>query len=108
MKKLLLLAMACLTVFVSFSQDKKAKTSKGKTDTSVVKTYTCPMHPAVLSDKPGKCPECGMALIEKITYVCPMHPEVVSEKPGKCPKCGMLLKIKSDKPATKHDSAHKM
>ncbi len=24
--------------------------------------YTCPMHPKVKSDKPGKCPECGMKL----------------------------------------------
>jgi Cu(I)/Ag(I) efflux system membrane fusion protein len=24
--------------------------------------YTCPMHPSVKSDKPGKCPECGMKL----------------------------------------------
>ena len=22
-------------------------------------------------------------------YVCPMHPEIVSDKPGKCSKCGM-------------------
>ncbi|MBI4079886.1 heavy metal translocating P-type ATPase, partial [Candidatus Kaiserbacteria bacterium] len=26
--------------------------------------YTCPMHPEVQQDKPGMCPECGMALIE--------------------------------------------
>lgn len=24
-------------------------------------------------------------------YVCPMHPEVVSDRPGACPKCGMAL-----------------
>jgi Cu+-exporting ATPase len=24
--------------------------------------YTCPMHPEVLSDHPGSCPKCGMAL----------------------------------------------
>lgn len=31
------------------------------------------------------------------TYTCPMHPEVKSDKPGKCPKCGMeLVKAKMD------------
>lgn len=29
-----------------------------------MKTYTCSMHPEVKSDKPGKCPKCGMALVE--------------------------------------------
>jgi len=24
--------------------------------------YSCPMHPSVRSDKPGKCPKCGMNL----------------------------------------------
>jgi hypothetical protein len=27
--------------------------------------YTCPMHPDVLADKPGKCPKCGMKLMPK-------------------------------------------
>jgi P-type Cu+ transporter len=25
------------------------------------------------------------------SYTCPMHPEVVSDRPGPCPKCGMAL-----------------
>lgn len=28
-------------------------------------TYTCPMHSEVTSDKPGKCPKCGMELVKK-------------------------------------------
>ncbi|KPL19340.1 MAG: hypothetical protein AMJ92_03370 [candidate division Zixibacteria bacterium SM23_81] len=27
-----------------------------------------------------------------IYYTCPMHPEVISAKPGECPECGMYLK----------------
>ena len=29
-------------------------------------------------------------------YTCVMHPEVVSNRPGKCPKCGMKLVPKKD------------
>ena len=27
------------------------------------KIYTCPMHPEVMQDRPGMCPECGMQLV---------------------------------------------
>ncbi len=29
------------------------------------KIYTCPMHPEVLSDAPGRCSKCGMSLVLK-------------------------------------------
>jgi FtsP/CotA-like multicopper oxidase with cupredoxin domain len=55
--------------------------------------YACPMHPDVISDQQGRCPQCGMKLLATAAsgYVCPMHPEVVSNKADHCPKCGMKL-----------------
>ena len=32
---------------------------------SAAKKYTCPHHPEVVQDKPGKCPKCSMDLVEK-------------------------------------------
>ncbi|WP_293897607.1 efflux RND transporter periplasmic adaptor subunit [Sporocytophaga sp.] len=29
-------------------------------------------------------------------YYCPMHPEIVSDKPGTCPKCGMDLELMTE------------
>ena len=33
--------------------------------------YTCPMHPEVIKDAPGKCPKCGMELVPLTTSVDP-------------------------------------
>ena len=34
-------------------------------------------------------------LANEVIYTCPMHPEVVSDKPGNCPKCGMTLELRT-------------
>lgn len=64
--------------------------------------YTCPMHSEVVSDEPGECPKCGMALEPtapaapqtRTEWTCPMHPEIVRNEPGECPICGMALEPK--------------
>ena len=57
--------------------------------------FVCPMHPSVVRDEPGSCPECGMKLlaeaVNETSYVCPMHPDVTSDTPDRCPECGMKL-----------------
>jgi len=44
-------------------------------------------------------------------YTCPMHPEIRSDKPGKCPKCGgmdLVKKSSLDKGEAQHDHASMM
>lgn len=41
-------------------------TTTGTQAAGVQKKYVCSMHPQVVQDKPGDCPLCGMALIERI------------------------------------------
>lgn len=39
--------------------------SKHDDDAGHPHKYTCPMHPEVVQDAAGKCPKCGMKLVEK-------------------------------------------
>ena len=42
-----------------------AACSSGDEHADHADTYTCPMHPTVVSDGPGTCPVCGMDLVRK-------------------------------------------
>ncbi len=54
--------------------------------------FSCPMHPEVVQEESGSCPECGMKLMAVVaSFTCPMHPEVISGEAGHCPECGMKL-----------------
>lgn len=43
--------------------------SNADTSTTAPDIYTCPMHPSVVSDRPGACPVCGMALVKRSIQV---------------------------------------
>lgn len=67
--KLSILAVAIISLIgvysfnAAYSFEKNTKSAGYSIpDSTVTKTYTCPMHPEVISDKPGKCPKCGMDL----------------------------------------------
>jgi hypothetical protein len=40
-----------------------AATSGAAGEQEKMQKYTCPMHPEVMTDHPGKCPKCGMHLV---------------------------------------------
>ena len=43
------------------------------------------------------------------TYTCPMHPEVISDKEGRCPICNMFLVVKDEQQeSTTKDTMHPM
>ena len=103
MKKTFILFLALIVTSIGvFAQEKAGK--KDTTQHVTLYSYACPQHPNFVSDKPGKCPKCGMDLThlspkEQLkrdvtkTYTCPVHAEVISTEHGTCPKCGRTLNL---------------
>ncbi|MFV5699143.1 heavy metal-binding domain-containing protein [Flavobacterium sp. ZT3R17] len=110
MKNLLLILLAFAFTSIGFAQDTVSKKGDmhemmdgkmmdGKMHDSMhtrmhEKMYTCPMHSDVMQDHPGKCPKCGMNLVEsknRTKGYCPMCKEKTMMKDGKCTKCGKQI-----------------
>lgn len=83
MKKILFLGLifTSLATATTACSDKKS----GTETTTTTSPATATDSTAAAS---GGNPESGVAAA---TYTCTMHPEVITNEPGKCPKCGMDL-----------------
>jgi transcription initiation factor IIE alpha subunit len=101
MNKIIILGLGFLITSLSVFAQKTGR--KDTTQHLTLYSYACPMHPNFISDKPGKCPKCGMDLtlskkeqfkrdVAKI-YTCPVDADVISTQPGVCPKCGKNLTL---------------
>lgn len=53
------LIFAIIGIYLLTRFVKTALSMNQKDQTSTTNQYTCPMHPDVVSDHPGKCPKCG-------------------------------------------------
>ena len=82
MRNIILIAVSVLITMSTFAQSPK--------ETKSITKYSCPMHSDVTSDKPGKCPKCGMDMkkMEMATvtrYACPKCDWTIPPVKGKCP-----------------------
>jgi Heavy metal binding domain len=64
-KKMMMKNGDCMEMSGKMCNDKMKKMETKKSKKMVVMNYSCPMHPEVTSDKPGKCSKCGMDLVKK-------------------------------------------
>lgn len=62
---ILLIAYCLLLIGAACNNKKEDHTQHQQLITS--NQYTCPMHPEIIRDKPGKCPICGMDLVKMET-----------------------------------------
>jgi CopA family copper-resistance protein len=87
MKKIFLLVFLINAYFFSDAQ------------TKVI--WTCPMHPQIKMDKPGKCPICGMTLVKKTVKVSPPKTVPKKQEPKNMPEKKDMKDMDMKKDTTK-------
>lgn len=66
-KLVLVICLTLLSFVYGVAQDlKKHEAQDLKSEQGAKEVYSCPMHPEVVSDRPGKCPKCGMKLEKQV------------------------------------------
>lgn len=60
-----MLIIAYCLMSVVFTACREARKNQPAQQAATQETYTCPMHPQIIKDKPGSCPVCGMDLVKK-------------------------------------------
>lgn len=92
----------------------KTKTVTEVKKTVLPKAKPTPKDPAAVKTPQHQTSDHNQHEAAQKSYTCPMHPEVVSDKPGQCPKCGMNLVLQEKKEdhsahgSTQMDGEHKM
>ena len=92
----------------------KTKTVTEVKKTVLPKAKPTPKDPAAVKTPQHQTSDHNQHEAAQKSYTCPMHPEVVSDKPGQCPKCGMNLVLQEKKEdhsahgSTQMDGDHKM
>ena len=65
MRHALAITLAVLAILPAACKKEKPAAEAPAAAAKVADVYFCPMHPTVVSDKPGSCPICGMALVKR-------------------------------------------
>lgn len=60
-----ILLLAALALFPSSCREAEHAVTPEPHVEKAADVYTCPMHPSVVSDRPGNCPICGMKLVKR-------------------------------------------